>query len=218
MVQFIFKKEKQFKNSSTEWLHEFRVNMTNTEGHFVLKPNLNEWCGLQHQSLRHCKCWWRQGGAQGGCAPPCTLSARCRATETRKDGERTACMVRSWHTGTDHCFLQMSGALPVRRERDQAVLPPEWGLMVDSSSPPEALSSQVSCSDVARDWLGVCKPLKLCQVHLWPAGLATPWQPGQKGHPLRSLSPGLALKSLYAWVSDLIAFSGLSCLFYEMGL
>lgn len=77
-------------------------------------------------------------------------------------------------------------------ERDQAVLPPEQGLLVDSSSPPGAHSSQVSSSGMAGDWSGVCKPLLLCHVcPQRPAGLATSWWPGQQGHSLGTLNPDL---------------------------
>lgn len=55
-----------------------------------------------------------QEEAQGSSA---TLIPTAQVAKRKKDGERTACLVKSWHMGTNHCFLQMSRAMLVGRER-----------------------------------------------------------------------------------------------------
>lgn len=61
------------------WSHHINSKLPGQmpEVHLVRKPSVNEWCGLKSQSLKHCKCEWRQGGV-GVAVLPC---ARCQVTE-----------------------------------------------------------------------------------------------------------------------------------------
>lgn len=114
------------------------------EVHFVR----SQICG---QSLRHCKCEGKWRGAQGGCALP----EHCMHAAEWLRGRRMAREQLAWRgVGTQAQIIASFKCLEscLWAETDQAVLPPEWGLMVDSSSPSQALSSQLFCSDMASDW------------------------------------------------------------------